>query len=61
MKRIGLMFALAAFFPAAHAAAGVDPAPFDFWAWVESLFESESDEISTAIEDESRSFNSIIR
>lgn len=61
MRKIGLMFALAAFFPAAHAAVGVDPEPFDFWAWVESLFESESDADSTAIQDESRSFNSIIR
>ena len=60
MKKIALLFALVAFAPLANATAA-ETGSFDFWAWVESLFEAESDASSTAIQDESRSFNSIIR
>lgn len=38
MKKLALLFALVAFAPLANAATA-DTGSFDFWAWVESLFE----------------------
>lgn len=46
MKKFALLFALVAFAPLANAAAA-ETGSFDFWAWVESLFEA--DEASTEV------------
>lgn len=40
MKKFALLFALVAFAPLANATAA-ETGSFDFWAWVESLFEAE--------------------
>ncbi len=39
MKKLALLFALVAFAPLANAATA-DTGSFDFWAWVESLFDA---------------------
>lgn len=59
MKKFALVLVLMAVTPIASAAA--QSAPSDFWAWVASFFASDADTENARIQDESRSFNSIIR
>ena len=70
MKKIVLMLTFILLAPMAHAAAEVEADTIDLWSWMASFFESQSnDEASQdtsaqqqeSIQDESRSFTSIIR
>jgi hypothetical protein len=63
MKKLALIAALSVFAPALYAAPTASTESFDFWAWVQSLIDSESaaDAPTNSIQDESRSFTSIIR
>lgn len=69
MKKLAMTAALALCAPMAHAAPVADADSFDLWNWVASLFESQNENAANentsaqleSVQDESRSFNSIIR
>jgi hypothetical protein len=69
MKKIVLVLPLLLVAPFAHATANPEAGTLDLWSWVVSLFESESEDAAAentaeqleSVQDESRSFTSIIR
>ncbi|MBL0029926.1 MAG: hypothetical protein IPO95_12970 [Rhodanobacteraceae bacterium] len=69
MKMIVLVLPLLFVAPFAHATASDEAETFGLWGWMASLLESENDEAANentpaqleSVQDESRSFNSIIR
>lgn len=69
MKKLAMTVVLALCTPMAHAAPVDDVDAFDLWNWVTSLFESQNENTANentsaqleSVQDESRSFTSIIR